>query len=81
MFDRHLFVRLGVAVVAVGLLVGGFVLLTGKDEPPTANDRRCRRRGGRADVRPASAHAAPQQPARARAGPIARPTSGRSSTS
>jgi hypothetical protein len=29
--------RLGVAVVAVGLLVGGFVLLTGKDEPPTAN--------------------------------------------
>ena len=36
MVDRHLFVRLGGAVVAVGLLVGGFVLLTGKDEPPTA---------------------------------------------
>jgi hypothetical protein len=37
MVDRHLYVRLGVAAVAVGLLAGGYLLLTGRDEAPPAN--------------------------------------------
>jgi hypothetical protein len=37
MADRHLYVRLGVAAVAVGLLAGGYALLTSRDEAPPAN--------------------------------------------
>jgi hypothetical protein len=81
MVDRHLFVRLGGAVVAVGLLVGGFVLLTGKDEPPTANAADAVAVVGE----PTSAQPPLMQPTATspcpRRSPIARPTSGRSSTS
>lgn len=37
MVDRQLFVRVGVAVVALGAVAGGFVLLTSRDEAPPAN--------------------------------------------
>jgi hypothetical protein len=72
MADKQLLVRLGVAVVALGAVAGGFVLLTSRDEAPPA--------GTVAVVGEPSAHAAPAAPSTApqpqAAAPAAKPQAG-----
>lgn len=72
MADRHLYVRLGVAAVAVGLLAGGYALLTSRDEAPPANAVAVVNEPSQAAPAPRAAPApAPQEQA---AAPTAKPS-------
>jgi hypothetical protein len=74
MADKQLLVRLGVAVVALGAVAGGFVLLTSRDEAPPANTVAV------VGAPPAAAHAPPAVPSAApqqqAAAPAAKPQTG-----